>query len=67
MRLVLGSMAAGPTQLAFATVAAHTLSVRADFILALVLGAVLIEVTAPTRRSMARKLAQLEDQVIDDG
>lgn len=67
MRLVLGSMAAGPTQLAFATVAAHTQSIRADFVLALVLGAVLIEVTAPTRRSMARRLAQLEDQVIDEG
>lgn len=67
MRLVLGSMAAGPTQLAFATVAAHTQSVRGDFVLALVLGAVLIEVTAPARRSMARRLAQLEDQVIDDG
>ena len=47
--------------------AAHTQSVRGDFVLALVLGAVLIEVTAPTRRSMARRLARLEDEVIDEG
>ncbi|MHC4416738.1 MAG: hypothetical protein ACYS0G_15825, partial [Planctomycetota bacterium] len=63
MRLVLGSMAAAPTQLAVTVIAAHTSLIPPRFVLALLLGAVLIEVTTPGRRSMARRLIQTEEEL----
>ncbi len=60
MRLVLGSMAAGPTQIAVTAVAIHMWSIPAVYATALLLGAVLIEVTTPARRSMARRLVETE-------
>ena len=63
MRLVMGSMACGPTQLAVAAVAAHTWAVPESVPYALLLGAVYIEMSAPLRRIMARRLAQTEEEL----
>lgn len=63
MRLVLGSMAAGPTQLAVTAIAVHSAAISSKFTMALLLSAVLIEVTAPARRSMARRLIQTEQEI----
>lgn len=63
MRLVMGSMAAGPTQLAVTAHIAHTMSVRDELVLALVLGAALIELTTPMRRSLAQQLADTEQEL----
>ena len=63
MRLVLGSMAAGPTQLAITAIAVHTWSIPDGFAMALLLGAVVIEVTTPARRKMARQLIQTEEEI----
>ena len=60
MRLVLGSVAAGPTQLAVAAVAVFAGAIAPSVALALLLGAVLIEITAPTRRGMSRRIVQME-------
>lgn len=63
MRLVMGAMAAGPTQLAVTALAAHLQLIPHEFIYALVIGAMVIELTAPLRRSMAASLEQAEDQI----
>lgn len=63
MRLVLGSMAAGPTQLAVTAVAIHTWSIPPQFAMALLFGAVLIEITTPARRGMARRLIDTEAEI----
>lgn len=57
MRLVMGSTAAGPTQIAVTAVAVSTWSIDASMGLALLAGAVLIEVTGPARRGVAERLA----------
>ncbi|MDY7108139.1 MAG: hypothetical protein SYC29_05835, partial [Planctomycetota bacterium] len=61
MRLVMGSMACGPTQLAVAALAAHTWALPASIPCALLLGAIYIEASAPFRRIMARRLAETEE------
>jgi hypothetical protein len=63
MRLVMGSMACGPTQLAVAALAAHTWSLPESIPYALLLGAVYIETSTPLRRIMARRLAQTEEEM----
>ena len=63
MRLVLGSMACGPTQLAVTALAIHTRSIPGEFAMALLLGAVLIETTVGARRSMARRLIETEEEI----
>ena len=63
MRLVLGSMACGPTQLAITALAIHTWSIPGEYAMALLLGAVLIETTVSARRSMARQLIQTEEEI----
>ena len=60
MRLVLGSMAAGPTQLAVTAAAVYAWALDPEYALALLLGAVLIETTAPARRGMADRLIRTE-------
>ncbi len=60
MRLIMGSMAAGPTQLALTAVAVTTWSIKPGLALSLLLGAILIEVTAPLRRSMAARLGEID-------
>ena len=65
MRLVLGSMAAGPTQLAVTAIAVHTRLIEPSLALALLLGAVLVETTATTRRGVARKIVEAEEQLED--
>jgi hypothetical protein len=67
MRLVLGSMAAGPTQLAVTALAAHTWLLAPRFGLALLLGAVLMEVMAPARRGMANRLIKTEEEIEELG
>ncbi len=61
MRLVLGSMAAGPTQLAVTAIAAATWTIEPRLALALLLGAVMVEVSVPMRRGMARRLEKEEE------
>jgi hypothetical protein len=63
MRLVMGSMACGPTQLAAAAVAAHTWAMPESIAYALLLGAVYIEMSTPLRRIMARRLEQTEEEI----
>jgi hypothetical protein len=53
MRLVMGTMAAGPTQLAIAALVAHTHALAPAALLGLALGSLLMESTAPLRRKMA--------------
>ncbi len=61
MRLVLGSMACGPTQLAIVALTANLWLIPGQAIMALTFGAVLIEATAPLRRSMAKRLTEAEE------
>lgn len=63
MRLVMGSMACGPTQLALAALAAHTWAAPEAIPYALLLGAIYIETSTPLRRIMARRLAQTEEEL----
>lgn len=63
MRLVMGAMAAGPHQLAVTAIAVHTWAIPGSLGLGLLLGAVFIETTAGLRRSMARRLAETEEEV----
>ncbi|MCH8260405.1 MAG: hypothetical protein IIC46_09380 [Planctomycetes bacterium] len=63
MRLVLGTMACGPTQLAITAIAIHTWSIPGEYAMALLLGAVLIETTVGARRSMARRLIRTEEEI----
>lgn len=63
MRLVIGSMACGPTQLAVVVLMAHTHVLPAELVIALVLGAVLIELSARARRVMADRIAETEEVV----
>ena len=63
MRLVLGSMACGPTQLAVTAIAIHTGSIPGKYAFALLLSAILIEVTVGARRSMAKRLIETEEEI----
>jgi hypothetical protein len=63
MRLVMPAMAAGPTQTALAALALWGGLIADRFALPLLAGAILIEVTAPARRSMASRLIETEEQV----
>ncbi|MCP3906088.1 MAG: hypothetical protein GY715_20895 [Planctomycetes bacterium] len=58
MRLALGAMACGPTQLAITAIALHHRAVPGPIAFALVLGAVVVEVSAPMRRWTARQLEE---------
>ena len=60
MRLVMASTVAGPTQIVVAAIAISTWSIDMSFALALLLGAILIEVTGPARRSVAQRLTEDE-------
>ncbi|MHC5007325.1 MAG: hypothetical protein ACYTGF_08225 [Planctomycetota bacterium] len=66
MRLVLGSMAAGPTQLAVTAVAIHTWLLSPQYGMALLLGATLIELMTPARRGMANRLIRTEEELEQD-
>ena len=63
MRLVLGTMACGPTQLAIAAIGAVTWSLPGPVVLGLMLGAVVMEMTVGARRSMARRLIATEAEL----
>jgi len=65
MRLVLGSMACGPTQLAVLALAVHTWTVPDELPLALLVGAAVIEATATARRKISRELADAEVELSD--
>jgi len=66
MRLVIGSMACGPTQIAVATIAAHSWGLPDSIPPALLIGAVLIEVTRPARRALARRIVETEEIIEAD-
>ena len=63
MRLVLGSMACGPTQLAVTAIAIQTWSIAGKYAFALLLSAILIEITVNARRSMAKRLIETEEEI----
>lgn len=63
MRLVMGSMACGPTQLAVAVIALAADALAPEYILPIVLGAALVEAVAPLRRRMAVRLLQTEIEI----
>jgi hypothetical protein len=63
LRLVVGSMACGPTQLAIAATLAGLGVVRPEVVLALLAGAVLIEITTPARRSVTMRLEEQEEGI----
>ncbi|UCD75148.1 MAG: hypothetical protein JSV91_15365 [Phycisphaerales bacterium] len=63
MRLVMGSMACGPTQLAIAAIAVHTRTIPDVIPLALLLGAAYIEISVPLRRHMSRRLMETEEEI----
>lgn len=60
MRLVIAAMSAGPTQLAVVAVAFSAGLLTPPVALALLLGAVFMEVTTNARRQLAREMAGLE-------
>jgi hypothetical protein len=60
MRLVMGMMACGPTQLALALVALHAGAVDGSLALAVLAGALVIEAGVPVRRAMARRVEDIE-------
>ena len=60
MRLVMAATVAGPTQIVVAAIAVSTWSIDTRLALALLLGAVLIELTGPARRAVAQRLAEDE-------
>ena len=63
MRLVVGVMACGPTQLAVAVIAGHGELLDGPLLLAVVSGAVLIELLAPMRRGLAERIARTEAEL----
>lgn len=63
MRLVLGSMACGPSQLAVTALALHNGLLPPELALGLLAGTALIEVTAPMRHRAARELIDLEGEI----
>jgi hypothetical protein len=63
MRLVLGSMAVGPTQLAVTAVALHTWLLSPRYGMTLLLGAALVELMTPSRRGMAKRLIRTEEEL----
>lgn len=69
MRLMIGVMACGPTQLAFAVIAAHGDLLDESLVMAIIAGAVLLEILTPARRRLARHIARTEqelEQLMDD-
>jgi hypothetical protein len=63
MSLVLGSMAAGPTQLALAAIGAVTGLIPNSVVLGLAAGAAVVELSEPARRSMARRMEEIEREI----
>ncbi|MHC4948762.1 MAG: hypothetical protein ACYTG1_10950 [Planctomycetota bacterium] len=63
MRLVLGSMACGPTQLAVTAIAVHTGTLPPELAYALLAGVVGVEVTAPWRRVASSRLLEVEEEI----
>lgn len=60
MRLVLASMAAGPTQVALTALALHLGLVREPVALGLLIGAMVMELTTPLRAAMASRAREVE-------
>jgi hypothetical protein len=63
MRLVLGSMACGPTQLAVTAIAAWWMALPGVLTAALVFAALAIELLSPVRSRMSDRLAQTEAEL----
>lgn len=65
MRLVLGTMACGPTQLAVAAIASWWMELPGPLTAALVFAALAIELLSPVRARMGERLAQTEAELDD--
>ena len=63
MRMVIGVMAAGTTQLAVLAVALHTYNIDEKLAVALILGAVVIELLTPVRKAFAHRAVELESEL----
>ncbi|MCZ6834995.1 MAG: hypothetical protein O7G85_04405 [Planctomycetota bacterium] len=63
MRLVMGTMSCGPTMLVVTLLGVEIGLLPPPIALSLALGVALIEVTAPTRRNIARQLVQAEEEI----
>jgi len=63
MRLVLGSMAVGPSQAAVAAMGAQLDVLPAHLVVAALLGAALTEVATPARRKFAQRLEKTEQEI----
>ncbi len=63
MRLVMPAMAAGPTQLAVAAIATVAWMIPQDLTLALLLGVLAIEASAPVREATVDRLLEVEDEL----
>ena len=66
MRLVVGSMSAGLTQLAVTAVAAATWMIPHRLLMPLLLGSLLIEVTSRARRHFAAELRRMDEEADPD-
>jgi hypothetical protein len=66
MRLVLGAMASGPTQLAVCALGVHAGILPENLALALLIGAAVIDVSAPLRRRLADQMETLEAELEED-
>jgi hypothetical protein len=65
MRLVIGVMSCGPTQLAVAVIAAHADLLDESLLLAIVFSATVLEVLTPARRTFAQRIARTEAELND--
>jgi hypothetical protein len=63
MRLVMGSLAAGPAQLMIAAVFAQLEVLPSSGILALLVGALVIEMSVNVRRAFAQRIAEFETEI----
>ena len=59
-------MAAGPTQLCVAAIAGYAVLADGTLILALLIGAVIVETTAPVRRNAAARLVETEEILTEE-
>jgi hypothetical protein len=63
MRLMMGTMASGPTQIAVAAVVVQAGLIDGSLALAVAVGAITVEVSPPLRRAMSRHLSDMEDEL----
>jgi hypothetical protein len=67
LRLVIGSVSAGATQLALIAIAAHAWAVPRQVVLPAVLGSLIIEFAAGSRHKLVQRITQVEEEVSASG